>query len=201
MLSAASLSRSSSLWWKDHLQSTVGCPAWFVFILRKCSGWFWDCCVVEVQSLDGLPPLRVLAAQPPTLMSGTTAASSRSVDLCLAARGIADEGAGASADRKSAAVAGSCCLRELSNRWPLNPSPGKLPLGHTGFAGFNGGGRCNTTTCGTRWNSWQWSSAILSCRGGLGYHKQSIVVRGWFECPWREEAEGRRQPAMGHPLK
>ncbi len=40
----------------------------------------------------------------------------------------------------------------------------------------------------------------MRCRGGLGYHKRSNVVRGWFRCLRREEAEGSRQPEMGLPL-
>ncbi len=41
---------------------------------------------------------------------------------------------------------------------------------------------------------------MVRCRGGLGYHKRSNVVRGWFRCLRREEAEGRWQPEMGLPL-
>ncbi len=41
---------------------------------------------------------------------------------------------------------------------------------------------------------------MVRCRGGLGYHKRSNVVRGWFRCLRREEADGRRLPEMGLPL-
>ncbi len=39
----------------------------------------------------------------------------------------------------------------------------------------------------------------MRCRGGLGYHKRSNVVRGWFQCLRREDAEGGRQPEMVLP--
>ncbi len=134
----------------------------------------------------------MLAAPPPTLTGRSTVASPRSVDLCLAVRGIAGEGPGALADRKSAAVAEGCYLRELSPRWPWAP----LRWGTaTGLAGLNGGGRCRRTAFGTRW-----SSAVVRCRGGLGYYKRSNVVRSWFRYLRREEAEGRLQPEMGLPL-
>ncbi len=134
----------------------------------------------------------MLAAPPPTLTGCSTVASPRSVDLCLAVRGLAGEGPGALADRKSAAVAESCYWRELSSRWPWATVRWGTA---TGLAGLNGGGRCRRTACGTRW-----SSAVVRCRDGLGYYKRSNVVRIWFRYLRREEAEGMLQPEMGLTL-
>ncbi len=43
----------------------------------------------------------------------------------------------------------------------------------TGLAGLNGGGHCKGNACGTRRCSLQWRSAVVRCRGGLGYYKRS----------------------------
>ncbi len=84
----------------------------------------WSCGVVEVQSLDGLPPFLGVSGVggTTTILGGClTAAPPRSVNLCLAVGGIASVGPGASADRKLAVVAEGCCWRELSIRWPRAP--------------------------------------------------------------------------------
>ncbi len=80
-----------------------------VVVLLKLSRW------TACHRFSGLA---VLAAPLPSLLSGNTAAPPRSVDLCLTVRGIAGEGTGASADLKAAAVAESCCWRDLSTLWP-----------------------------------------------------------------------------------
>ncbi len=51
-----------------------------------------------------------------------------------------------------------------------------------------------------RLGSWQRSSAVVRCLDGLGNHKRSNVVRGWFRCLRRGETKGRLLPEMGLPL-
>ncbi len=80
---------------------------WLVVVLLKLSHW---------TGCHRFSELAVLAAPPFTLTGGSTAAPPRSVDLCLTARGIAGEGPGTSADRRSGAVEESCCWEELSTR-------------------------------------------------------------------------------------
>ncbi len=64
----------------------------------------------------------------------------------------------------------------------------------TGLVGLKSEGRCRRTACGTQWDSWQWSSAVVRCPKGPGYQMRSNLVRGFFPCLWREEAVGMRVP-------
>ncbi len=86
--------------------------------------------------------------------------------------------------------------RSVVFTWPPGASQGTA----TGFAGLNGGGHCRRTACGTRWDSWEWNSAVVRFHGGPGYYKRSNVVCIWFRCLRHEKAEGRRLPEVGLPL-
>ncbi len=152
-------------------------------ILRKCGGLLWGCGAVEAQSLDGLPPFLGVGG-----VGGTTTILDRGQHR-LAVRCLCRQEVGN-------------CHRELSLAGSVDSSATGPREGCTvtGLAGLNGRGRCKQTACGTRLNSWQWSSAVLRCRGGPVYHKRRNVVRNWLRCLRREEAEGRRLPEMGLPL-
>ncbi len=100
-----------------HVGSAAGSSRWSngcgAVVSSKLSRW---------AACHRFSELEVLAAPPPSLVGCSTAAPPHSVDLCLAVRAFAGEGPGA-----SAAVAESCCVRELLTRWPWAPVRGALP--------------------------------------------------------------------------
>ncbi len=64
----------------------------------------------------------------------------------------------------------------------------------TFLSGLKSEGRCRRTACGTPWDSWQCSSAVVRCPKRPGYRMRSNLVRGFFRCLRREEAVGMRVP-------